>query len=604
MLKKENIKSICSIDTYDCGQKLCKKENIRKVNVTKLGDYGIKATALVKGNFGFFHSVKISLNPEYRNIIESYNCNCYEYTVSKGPCRHCIAFALALAEDADEDFGFRLKPSQKIDIKKKLEPEMKEAEKPLAEAVSDNNHDAENTVNEKDGTLEKENEEADLVQAEEAGAIPPEAVTETPEAETAEMDLTEKEPGSMEIVFGTKVDYESNTELITEETLEDENEGEKAEEQRESPFCWYPNDTTKVFHTNTGIIGTMGTGKTQFTKSLITQLYRQQKNNFYGNQPLGILIFDYKGDYNNTKEDFVRATNAKVLKLHHLPFNPLAIFPSKEYKPLLPVHTANTFKDTISKAFRLGPKQQTALYSCIMDAYENMGITAADQETWGKNAPTFDMVYEVYEKNENIIKTDSLAAAMQKIHAFQLFEPKPYSTASLFDILQGVVVIDLSGYDPDLQSLVVAITLDQFYSQMHAMGSSNTNGKLRQLTKLILVDEADNFMREDFSSLKKIMKEGREFGVGTVLSTQFLDHFVTGEDNYSKYILTWVVHNVSDLKKADIEYVFKTKANSPEAEQLYQRIKGFERFHSVVKVGNEPVNYIRDKAFFELMKEE
>ena len=36
-----------------------------------------------------------------------------------------------------------------------------------------------------------------------------------------------------------------------------------------NPVDWYPNDTEMVFHTNTGIIGTMGTGKTQFTKSLV-----------------------------------------------------------------------------------------------------------------------------------------------------------------------------------------------------------------------------------------------------------------------------------------------------------------------------------------------
>lgn len=31
---------------------------------------------------------------------------------------------------------------------------------------------------------------------------------------------------------------------------------------------WLPNDTNQVFHTNTGIIGTMGTGKTQFIRDL------------------------------------------------------------------------------------------------------------------------------------------------------------------------------------------------------------------------------------------------------------------------------------------------------------------------------------------------
>ena len=139
-------------------------------------------------------------------------------------------------------------------------------------------------------------------------------------------------------------------------------------EQDGKAVLWTPNDTSQLFHTNTGIIGTMGTGKTQFTKSLITQLYRQQKNNVEGKE-LGILIFDYKGDYNESKADFVAATNATIYKPYQLPFNPLALTKSAVFKPLLPTHTANAFKDTISKVYNLGPKQQNTLLQCIMDTY-------------------------------------------------------------------------------------------------------------------------------------------------------------------------------------------------------------------------------------------
>ncbi|MBQ3264360.1 MAG: DUF87 domain-containing protein [Ruminococcus sp.] len=310
-------------------------------------------------------------------------------------------------------------------------------------------------------------------------------------------------------------------------------------------LLWLPNDTNKVFHTNTGIIGTMGTGKTQFTKSIITQLYRDQAHNFDGS-PLGILIFDYKGDYNESKEDFIVATNAKVLKPYHLPFNPLALTKAKVFKPLLPIHTANAFKDTLSKVYGLGAKQQNTLFSCITQAYTAKGIKAGDPSTWGNIPPTFDMVYNIYLNDEEIKKTDSLAAAMEKLHQFEVFEGDPTKTLSLFDLLKGVVVVDLSGYDSDIQNLIVAITLDLFYSQMQASGSSKMDHQYRQLTKLILVDEADNFMSEEFPALKKILKEGREFGVGTILSTQFLKHFGTSDDDYAKYILTWVVHNVAD----------------------------------------------------------
>ena len=365
---------------------------------------------------------------------------------------------------------------------------------------------------------------------------------------------------------------------------------------------WEPNDTNKIFHTNTGIIGTMGTGKTQFTKSLVTQLFLNQENNI-GEDPLGILIFDYKGDYNESKADFVEATDAKVYKPYNLPFNPLALTKSKVFKPLLPIHTANAFKDTLAKIYGLGPKQQNTLFQCIIRAYMECGIMSKEPSTWDNVPPTFDMVYSIYLNDDEIKKNDSLAAAMDKLATFQVFESDPDKTLSLFDILKGVVVIDLSGYDADIQSLIVAITLDLFYSQMQAAGSSKLYDHYRQLTKLVLVDEADNFMSEGFPALKKILKEGREFGVGTILSTQFLKHFGNGDDDYSKYILTWVVHNVADLKGSDVDFVFKTESKSDESHTLYHDIKALKKHCSIVKIGNSKPNYIRDKAFWQLANE-
>lgn len=373
-------------------------------------------------------------------------------------------------------------------------------------------------------------------------------------------------------------------------------------QQDGSDVIWEPNDTDILFHTNTGIIGTMGTGKTQFTKSLITQLYLQRENNI-GEEELGILIFDYKGDYNESKGDFVDVTNATILKPYQLPFNPLALTKSKVFKPLLPIHTANAFKDTISKVYGLGPKQQDTLLQCIIETYGMCGIQSADPTSWDNKAPTFEQVYQKYANNEEIKKNDSLAAAMNNLHQFQVFENNPSKTKPLFEILNGVVVIDLSGYDSDIQSLIVAITLDLFYVQMQAAGSSKLDGKYRQLTKLILVDEADNFMSKGFSSLKKILKEGREFGVGTILSTQFLKHFGSGDDDYAKYILTWIVHNVADLKTSDVDFVFKTESKSNESQRLFNDIKQLEKHYSIVKISSERPKYIKDCAFWELYNE-
>nr|WP_303269612.1 DNA phosphorothioation-dependent restriction protein DptH [uncultured Clostridium sp.] len=370
-------------------------------------------------------------------------------------------------------------------------------------------------------------------------------------------------------------------------------------EKNNKEVYWYPNDTDKVFHTNTGIIGTMGTGKTQFTKSMITQIYRESKYNVDGKK-VGILIFDYKGDYNKSKTDFIEATNANVYELYHLPFNPLSVIKAKNSKPMLPLHTANSLKVTLAKAFGLGIKQETLLRDLIMEAYEKRGIIKNKPDTWDNPAPTLKDVYDIY-VNRDDLKEDSLYAAFSNLIDFEIFEPDPLETKSLFELIDGVTVIDLSGYDPDIQNLVVAITLDLFYSQMQAYGHSGVKGNLRQLNKMILVDEADNFLSKDFETLKKILKEGREFGVGTILSTQLLSHFSTGENKYSDYILTWIVHNVAEINPKEAKYIFNAQAKSDQ-EMICNKIKSLSKHYSLVKMGDsDRLIFMRDRAFWELI---
>ena len=364
------------------------------------------------------------------------------------------------------------------------------------------------------------------------------------------------------------------------------------------PVKWHPSTTSKVLHTNTGIIGTMGTGKTQFTKSLVTQLVQESKHNVDG-KPIGILIFDYKGDY--IGEDFVKATNAKVFDLYHLPYNPLAIDVYENAMNLLPLHTASTIKETIARAYGLGKKQEQALRSVIMQAYEEKGIDKANKDTWSNPAPTISDVCEIFMNDEKVAQ-DSLYAALDNLQQFEIFQPDTSKTQSLFDLLEGVLVINLSGYDESVQNLVVAITLDLFYSQMQKAGHSKIDADFRQLNKMVLVDEADNFLSKNFNSIRKILKEGREFGVGTILSTQFLSHFSTASNDYSTYILTWIVHRVNEIKRQEVDSLFKLETKEA-ALQLINEIKSLDKHYSIVNLaGSEPI-FIKDRAFWELMRD-
>ncbi len=361
----------------------------------------------------------------------------------------------------------------------------------------------------------------------------------------------------------------------------------------QQPVYWEPTNTEMLFNTNTGIIGTMGTGKTQFTKSLITQIYRNQGQNVDG-KPIGVLIFDYKADY--VKDDFVQATDAKVFDLYHLPFNPFALFGDR---PMQPVHTANLFRTTLAKAFGLGNKQQNRIRTLVMEAYEAAGISPQERSTWSRPVPTLNDVWARYQEQEKV-EQDSLYAALDDLMSFEIFEPDTSKTRSLYDLVEGITVINLSGYDPQIQNLVVALTLDLFYTQMHQHGSSQLDGKYRQISKLVLVDEADNFMSQDFESLKKILKEGREFGVGTILSTQELTHFKTGDNDYSSLILSWIIHQVANIRSQEVKAIFNTQSKQDE-EAYSNHIRRLEKHHSLYVDGKKNIKKIKDLAFWEML---
>ena len=360
------------------------------------------------------------------------------------------------------------------------------------------------------------------------------------------------------------------------------------------PVDWFPTDTNRVFNANAGIIGTMGTGKTEFTKSLVTQLVRNSASNV-GGHPVDVLILDYKGDY--IKQEFVEATNAKVHELFRLPLNPLALYGAMQ---MLPMHTASGFRTTLSKAFKLGVKQENRIKNLVLECYQQAGIDSGDRSSWARPAPTIADVWSRFLASDSRAE-DSLYAALDSLNSFQIFEPESVKTKSLLDFVSGVTVVNLSGADTRIQNLVVAVILDLLYLQMHQRGPSVLDGHYRQLRNVVLVDEADNFMSQGFESLRKILKEGREFGVATVLSTQELTHFRGSDDDYAQYVLTWIVHRVGSIQPSDVRGIFGVEAKG-DVEAIVRSIRELGKHQSLYRDSDKRARVIRDLAFWQLMR--
>lgn len=361
------------------------------------------------------------------------------------------------------------------------------------------------------------------------------------------------------------------------------------------PIVFEVNNTKVVSHPNMGIIGTMGTGKTQLARSVIAQFSKEGIHNV-GGKPVGMLVFDYKGDYKD--KEFLDAVDGKSYKFNY-PFNPLKLVVNDEVDGMnLPAITADRISDSFAKAYGLGLKQQSNIKQVIIETYADAGITK-DPTTWNNPVPTMEQVIEKYFSNYDA--NDKAYALFDKLRDYTIFTTDNSNCVSLFEWLDSVRVIDLTLYPDDTKKVIVSLILDLFYAEMRQLGGSQQKDGFRELRAIIMVDEAHQFLKKDFNSFRSIISEGRMFGVGMILSTQNISDFKSLKEDYSQFILSWVIHHVNSISRSEIASIFG--ASDSNGERYMDFINRAKLFESVCKIGSR-VEGIRDLPFFELIKQD
>lgn len=361
-----------------------------------------------------------------------------------------------------------------------------------------------------------------------------------------------------------------------------------------APIYFEPNNTSVVSHPNMGIIGTMGTGKTQFARSIIAQFSRESDHNV-NKTPIGMLVFDYKGDY--IDQEFLTAVNGESFS-DSLPFNPLTLVVNDKVKKLnLPSITADRIADSLQKAFNLGNVQRNIIKEVIVETYADAGIYK-DSSTWNNPVPTMSRVVEKYFETHDA--KDTLYGIFGTLRDYPMFTEKTSECVSLFEWLDGVKVIDLTLFEDSVKRLIVSLILDLFYAEMKQWGGSGQTNGFRELRAMILVDEAHQFLKMKFDALRKIISEGRMFGVGMILSTQNLSDFKSDED-YSQFIMSWVIHHVNNVTKNELANIFG--ASNTNIENYIKYISNAQIFESLCKIGHD-VYQMKDLPFFQLVEED
>jgi DNA phosphorothioation-dependent restriction protein DptH len=346
---------------------------------------------------------------------------------------------------------------------------------------------------------------------------------------------------------------------------------------------------TRLNQLNIGVVGDLGTGKTQLLKSLIFQIAAAGENN-RGVKPR-MLIFDYKRDYSSP--EFVAATGAKVVKPTRLPLN-LFDTASMGDSAAPWLDRFRFFTDVLDKVYSgIGPVQRDKLKGATRSAYEACSN--------GKQ-PT---IYDIHAEYRTLLrgKPDSPMAIIDDLVDMEIFERDPEKTMTFDKFLDGVVVISLDalGQDDRSKNMLVAIMLNMFYENMLRTTKRPFIGndpQLRVIDSYLLVDEADNIMRYDFDVLRKLLLQGREFGAGIILASQYLRHFKTAGTDYREPLLTWFIHKVPNVSAAELGALGFTSDLGDVAE----RVKTLPNHHCLYKSFDCVGEVIRGLPFFELDK--
>ena len=351
----------------------------------------------------------------------------------------------------------------------------------------------------------------------------------------------------------------------------------KKVDQLEEKNIYHHLSNTELNQLNIGIVGDLGTGKTSLLKSLLYQLSSSADKN--RNIKPRILIFDYKSDYStDEKDDFIHRADVKIIKPHNIPINLFNITNSTSENPKYDRYLF--FWDILEKIYKnKRPIQKEYMKLAIMQSYDEAALFEREEPT----------IYDIFEEYKNVVnqKIDTNYSILSDMVSQKLFEKDHSKIISMDEFLDGVVVINLDslGQDDNSKNMIVAIFLNLFYEHMLAIEKKayqGTDPQLRVIESFLLVDEANSIMKYNFDVLNKILLQGREFGVGVILASQFLSHFKQKNHNYKESLLTWFIHKVPNITLKDLNEIGLISPNG----ELIDQIKSFSNHECLYKTYN------------------
>lgn len=301
------------------------------------------------------------------------------------------------------------------------------------------------------------------------------------------------------------------------------------------------------------ITGETGSGKTQATKAILSDL-----------RPFNVpaLILDFKDDYSDP--DYAETEGFVVYDPNEqsLPFNPLAPAVDPRSGRVNPTHHLHQLTDIIKRIYRLGDQQAYRLREAMKTVYEEAGVPARSFiPDAGQSYPPFEAVQDQLAQDK---ENQALLGRMSPIFDLELFSSGAEVT-EFANVVERSTVIRLAQLPGDeVKNSVSEFFLMALYNYLIRQPQSH------RLGRLAVLDEAWRLVESPF--LEPLMREGRAFGLGVLIASQFptdLPTTVAGSTATKVYFSQTNVEQVRDIQRTILG-----KTSGADADHLASIMRG------------------------------
>lgn len=331
------------------------------------------------------------------------------------------------------------------------------------------------------------------------------------------------------------------------------------------------------------ISGETGSGKTQAVKAIVHDCLAQD---------IPALILDFKDDYSNPDYAAAEGFTVHDASFGALPFNPMVPPVDPQSGRANPIAHVHELANMLQRIYKLGDQQAFQLREAMKETYEISGVG------FKPFTPSSDQEYLSFEAIGDVLRREeatTLLGRLSPVFDLGLFNESDARTG-LDDLLSQPTVVRLSQLPGDQVKNAVA----EFFL-MALYGYLIRQPQPHRLEQLLVLDEAWRLVNSPF--LEPLMREGRAFGLGVIIATQFpkdLPDQIAGSTATRLYFSQTKAEQIREIQRTLVG-----KTSGSEADHLGSIMRGLPPMECLLQnIHYKPWIRLRAVPYFERTRED